>query len=77
MSTLCICQGQGRSIKENQNAVEKLFYRVGMGVNILDPPDPDKFKFREDHDVMQIGSMIPGTTGPRYRRLHELYKDSE
>lgn len=31
LSTLCICQGQGRSIKENQNAVDKLFYRVGTG----------------------------------------------
>jgi hypothetical protein len=72
LSTLCICQG--RSIKENQIAVEKLFYRIGMGFKELDLPESDKFKFREDHKVMQIGSTIPGTGNPRYRVLLELYK---
>lgn len=67
LSTLCICQG--RAVQENQNLVEEKFYEVGVGSGKLDPPDSDKFKFREDHQVMQIGSTIPGTGNPRYRTL--------
>ena len=75
LSMLCLCEG--RSIKANQNAIFELFYYAKDDHDEEVAPEPDKFKFREERNSIQINSTISSAHRPSYRTLPELYKDCE
>lgn len=74
LSLFCLCGD--RSVKDNQNAIFEEFYNT-IDTDEEKAPEPDKFKFREERNSIQINSTISRAHRPSYRTLPELFRDCE